>query len=706
MVSKSIVYTAILLLCGLTLQVQAKNHAKAKTSEHDDFLNFSLQQLIETKVTVASLTEETVAQTPVPVTLITEAMIKHSGAQTLKTLLLTYVPGFNHVEDQNEINIAARGIFTSAQQKILIMINGHRLNSRSYSMATPDHSISLNKIKQIEVLRGPASSLYGNVSLTATINILLKTPKDIENQQAMLSVGNHGQKAASVLLAKSFTDTDIIMWADMYQANGEIITLAPENIYSENPQPNSEAIIYGIKDKHPYDIGVSIKTSTSEWLLNQRRSHYVEPFTAGGISGEPYQYDNFNKVNGTGPGFGYSARHLSVKYDVSGEGWQNENRVYLDQHVAETAVVVDPITPIYLAPKWKELSTGASSTIEFNTHGGDLLLGIQLENYKVYGGSLPSGTSSFAINQHNNPLLPDGSESNYSGFLQYKYPLTKAWQSNIGLRYDYKNRKNTANINQLSPRLGLLYQRKNMSVKISYSEAFVDATYWNRFSNLSSFIGTSQLKPETLRSIQVSPTISIPNHNLQLISNFFYDQSNDVVFRDNSTKEVNYSNAGKLTSWGIEQEINYLTPTINIRANATYRTVAHSEKLPVTGSYINNIPKLTANIALDLPVTRKLSLHLALRYIGKQFSPINIQQGGQLLTDPYPEKGVDFYQPKYKVKENVLVSSNLRFQVNKRVSFGVRVDNLFNKKYQQGGTTAHPYPQKGRWFNVQMAVKF
>ncbi|OKY27034.1 TonB-dependent receptor [Thalassotalea sp. PP2-459] len=706
MLSKSIIHIALLLLVGLAHQANANYPTAAQPANHDDFLHFSLQQLIDTKVTVASLSEETVAQAPVPVSLITDSMIKQSGAQTLKELLLTYVPGFTHVEDQNEINISARGIFTSAQQKILIMVNGHRFNSRSYSMATPDHSISLNKIKQIEVLRGPASSLYGNVSLTATINIILKTAADIEQQQANLSVGNHGQKSANILLAKTFSHADIVMWADMYQADGEVIPLAPENIYSEKPQPNSEAIIYGIKDKHPYDIGISITTPTGEWLLNRRRSHYIEPFTAGGLSGEPYQYDSFEKVNGTGPGFGYLTTHFGFTNTVTGDAWVNKNRLYFDQHIAETAVVVDPITPVYLAPTWKELSGGVSSTVEFKAKGGDLLLGIQLESYKVYAGTVLSATNSFTINSNSEPLLPDGSESNYSGFLQYKYPITDKWQSNIGLRYDYKNRKMTNNIDQLSPRLGLLYQHKDISFKLSYSEAFVDATYWNRFSNLSSFIGATQLKPEILRSLQMSPTINIPQYHLQLTSNFFYDQSKDVIFRDNSTENVNYSNAGELSSWGVEQEVQYLTPALNIRANATYRAVSNSEKIPVTGSYINNIPKLTANITFDFPVNNKLSLHLGLRYIGKQFSPINLQQEGMSLTDHYPERGVNFYQPEKKINASLLVNSNLRYQISKHISLALRVDNLLNKQYQQGGTTVHPYPQKGRWFNAQLSVSF
>ena len=63
-----------------------------------------------------------------PVTLITEEMIQISGARNLKELLITYVPGMTNVECNEEMNIAMRGVYSSGQEKILFMLNGHRLN--------------------------------------------------------------------------------------------------------------------------------------------------------------------------------------------------------------------------------------------------------------------------------------------------------------------------------------------------------------------------------------------------------------------------------------------------------------------------------------------------------------------------------------------------------------------------------------------------
>ena len=60
-------------------------------------------------ITTASQQAESVEETPVPVTLITEEMIRTSGARTLADLLVMYVPGMSVVEGY-ETNIAMHGV--------------------------------------------------------------------------------------------------------------------------------------------------------------------------------------------------------------------------------------------------------------------------------------------------------------------------------------------------------------------------------------------------------------------------------------------------------------------------------------------------------------------------------------------------------------------------------------------------------------------
>ena len=134
----------ILCLFGFYNNGWAQQDTSKKTS---DLYDMDLEALMNLKIVSASQIEEPIKEAPVPVTIISDEMIVKSGAKNLRDLLILYVPGITLVQDHNEMNFAMRGVYASSQQKILILLDGHRLNSRSYSEANPDYSISLEKIK-------------------------------------------------------------------------------------------------------------------------------------------------------------------------------------------------------------------------------------------------------------------------------------------------------------------------------------------------------------------------------------------------------------------------------------------------------------------------------------------------------------------------------------------------------------------------------
>ena len=60
-----------------------------------------------------------------------------------------------------------------------------------------------NEIKQIEVVRGPASVVWGANALTGVVNIITKTPRDAEGFGATLSGGLFNQDEGSREAARS-----------------------------------------------------------------------------------------------------------------------------------------------------------------------------------------------------------------------------------------------------------------------------------------------------------------------------------------------------------------------------------------------------------------------------------------------------------------------------------------------------------------------
>ena len=71
------------------------------------------------KVSTASKFAESIEEVPVPVTLITEEMIKASGGHSLADVLLLYLPGFSQIGSIEENN-AMRGVYGLSQETILV----------------------------------------------------------------------------------------------------------------------------------------------------------------------------------------------------------------------------------------------------------------------------------------------------------------------------------------------------------------------------------------------------------------------------------------------------------------------------------------------------------------------------------------------------------------------------------------------------------
>ena len=197
-----------------TLMLQENPYYTPASSDPPTFADMvnGIKAGMTATITTASSQAEPLAEVPVPTTLITAEMIHDSGARNLQEVLAAYVPGMNVVDCNDDINIAMRGVYSSTQEKILIMLNGHRLNSYATNTAAPDFSISLEQVKQIEVLRGPASSLYGDVALTGVVNIITKQGADVDGIQAKAGVGNYGQIKADAVIGKRYFDIDLLVF--------------------------------------------------------------------------------------------------------------------------------------------------------------------------------------------------------------------------------------------------------------------------------------------------------------------------------------------------------------------------------------------------------------------------------------------------------------------------------------------------------------
>lgn len=669
-------------------------------------------------ITTASQQAESIEEAPVPVTLITEEMIQRIGARTVKDVLLAYVPGMTDIACNEEMNIAMRGVFSSGQEKILFLLNGHRLNSYSTNAASPDYSMSLEKVKQIEVLRGPASSIYGGVALTGVVNIITKEGSDVDGVKVKGTVGNYGQLQGDFLFGKRYMGLDVLVWGNLYNSTGEKRFIEG----SEAAQPYSilpcegNMLIGAYNRKPTYDLGLSLRYNTLHLLYNRRFAKTVSSLAlSSGFT--PYSYEKYLKWNGNAPGNAVASQHIELGYsDKKGNfSWtgvaffdsQSQQRL---QVVGDTVPDLGDFTVIYPyrdAPgvrmdkggfqcvSWDEYTTGVKVLGGYEYHfgksqRGSILLGGEYNHFTLNHSSYFEGVNYYEIIKtfHDEKELQRGEEEGADVFLQVKHFFGKQFLMNAGIRYDYKKRRLGKTLNEISPRLAFIYNNPLFQLKMSYARSFVDAPYFYRSNTLDVEYGWEGLQPEILNSFQFS---LLSNgtllKGLLLDVNLFYNNATDFITYDGNMA----FNAGKLKTGGVELVAKYNLKRLMGEVNCTMQTVISEKDYDnVDGKKMLNIPPFKLNAILSYEILKGLSLYAKTDIATKQSSAfISLLGEMEMITVP----------------ARCLFDAGGRYRY-RTCDFSINVHNLLNHHYVQGGSSVAPMMQQGRWFTTSVAYKF
>jgi len=126
---------------------------------------------IEQTIVTATRTEAEVKEVPMSVEVVTREEIDALDADNVIDIL-RFSTGISFYRDKNYRTPMIRGF---EGRHSLVLINGRRIASRS-SGGDP-FWFSTNNIERIEIVRGPASSLYGSDALGGVINIITRKPK-------------------------------------------------------------------------------------------------------------------------------------------------------------------------------------------------------------------------------------------------------------------------------------------------------------------------------------------------------------------------------------------------------------------------------------------------------------------------------------------------------------------------------------------------
>ena len=134
----------------------------------------------EQVVVTASRAEEQLVNAPAAVSVITTATIESSPATNVGDLLRA-VPGMNVTQvSARDINVTTRGATSTLSTSQLALVDGRSVYLDFFGMVMWDLvPTNPHEIKQIEVVRGPASAVWGANAMSGVVNVLTRSPREL-----------------------------------------------------------------------------------------------------------------------------------------------------------------------------------------------------------------------------------------------------------------------------------------------------------------------------------------------------------------------------------------------------------------------------------------------------------------------------------------------------------------------------------------------
>ena len=205
------------------------------------------ERLFGESVTVSATGKpERVSDTPVLMDVITAEDIRRSGARDIPTLLrrLSGVDVAHSSAGKQEVGLG--GYSQPLNGRIMVLINGRQVYFDGFGeILWSTLPVELDEIRQIEVVKGPQSALYGFNAVDGVINIVTFDPVDDDLNAVQSRVGSHALRDFAATTTQSLGDGAGVRLtaADDHQHDYGMVLKTPNyTAYAKNPGRRSVSL--------------------------------------------------------------------------------------------------------------------------------------------------------------------------------------------------------------------------------------------------------------------------------------------------------------------------------------------------------------------------------------------------------------------------------------------------------------------------------
>lgn len=710
----------LLIVCSYISCIRAEE--TINDTKIDDFFALSPAELAAVPVvTIATGTAKPLAQSASVISVITAEQIKAMGATELHEVLET-VPGVHGAlqTSQYDYYYSIRAMKNAANSQLLMLLNGTRINTAFNGSTLTHFEMPIEAIQRIEVIRGPASAVYGADAFAGVVNILTKKADDSRGTTIGTRVGNWNTHSTWGQYGTQWDNWKIASSMQYQYTDGD-----NQRIIASDRQ----SILDKVFNTHASHAPSAMQTryETLNGHLNLQRSHWdiniwgFAQFDAGLRAGISELLDPTGKSNShqtladirfssedwfkdweLQAHFSYLYTDFTVQSNLLPEGAEmsiNNQGKFIAQVIPNRIVLFSHGAKIYTdrvenipALEWHSIYRG------FKQHLVRLITGVRYETVAAWGyrnfdntiiNTNDSALSATDINITNNIAvssyyLPNAQRIIASMALQDEWQLKKAWQLTTGIRYDYYSDFGST----INPRLALVWDiNSQLTSKLLYGKAFRAPSFSEQMYQINPILlGNKQLHPESINTVEMAIDYH-PTLNFRSAFNLYgYEVQGLIVPIANLGKmTATFQNFGDHYGYGTELEWDWhIQPQWHVSGNYAWQQ-SYKEG---THEMVTGIPEHHVYLAVDWQLLNYWYLRPQLNWIGSRNRALNDQRP---LAD---YATVDLTLRGKKLLGHLTVSASLH--------------NMFNSINREPASDSFSQnlPLAGRSFYLEAAVNF
>ncbi|MCP4352936.1 MAG: TonB-dependent receptor plug domain-containing protein [Desulfobacterales bacterium] len=136
------------------------------------------------------------------------------------------------------------------------------------------NNLPVENVKQIEIIRGPGSALYGANAFIGVINIITKDADEIDGLEPKISTGSFNTKKINLIGGKAYKQASISCSADYLDTDGPDTWIKSDRLGSDYSIAPGEADLY-IKQTDLFVKAVYGDFSLKGQFTNRDRGSYI-----------------------------------------------------------------------------------------------------------------------------------------------------------------------------------------------------------------------------------------------------------------------------------------------------------------------------------------------------------------------------------------------------------------------------------------------